>query len=79
MAQLKSTTIYGNLDVTGVLTLPCKGTTWLEGFSNSSIIVTDATDKDGYHAWISSKNDTAQYMYSMGVYKNYFCVTLILL
>ena len=74
MAKLSDTTIFGNLDVTGTLALPSKSTTWLEGFSNSSITITDATDENGYHAWISSKNDTAQYMYSVGIYKNYFCV-----
>ena len=74
MAKLSDTTIYGNLDVTGVLTLPCKSTTWLEGFSDSSITITDATEDNGYHAWISSKNSGSQYMYSMGIYQNYFCL-----
>ena len=74
MAILKDTTINGTLTLTGngYITLPKKSLSWLQGFQESPIQVSEATDNSGYHPWIIQKNTSAAKMFTMGVYQNYF-------
>lgn len=74
MAILKDTTINGTLTLTGngYITLPKKSLSWLQGFQQSPIQVSDATDNDGYHPWIIQKNTSSAKMFTMGVYQSYF-------
>jgi len=76
MAVLKDTTINGTLTLTGngYITLPKKSVTWLQGFQQSPIKVTDATDNSGYHPWIIQKNTSASKMFTMGIFQNYFVI-----
>lgn len=74
MAILKDTTINGTLTLTGngYITLPKKSLSWLQGFQQSPIQVSDATDNSGYHPWIIQKNTSSAKMFTMGVYQSYF-------
>ena len=74
MAILKDTTINGTLTLTGngYITLPKKSVSWIQGFQQSPIEVSEASDNSGYHPWIIQKNTSAAKMFTMGVYQTYF-------
>ena len=74
MATLFDTTINGTLTLigNGYITLPKKSVSWLQGFQQSPIQISDATDNGGYHPWIIQKNTSAAKMFTMGIYQDYF-------
>ena len=71
MAQLKSTTINGNLSVTGVTSyFASKNRSWLDGQKNGSINITGMSDTGSYWPWISGTNTGPSVMATIGVLNN---------
>lgn len=77
MAQLKSTTINGNLRVRGEGTssfFTSKKCNWLEGLKTGTLNIENMSDTESYYPWISGTNFGSNKSFSMGVFKNSFYI-----
>lgn len=77
MAQLKSTTINGNLNVNGEGTssfFTSKKCNWLEGLKTGTLNIQNMSTTDSYHPWISGTNSGSKKRFSMGVLNNCFYI-----
>ena len=73
MAQLKSTTINGNLTVSGEGTssfFTSKKCTWLEGLTTGTLNIQNMSDTSSYYPWISGTHSGSHKRFSMGVFQN---------
>ena len=66
MAQLKSTTIYGDLDIYKVN----DGYSWIEGQKNNAITIQGMSNTNAYWPWIGGTNKGSSKMFSIGVLNN---------
>lgn len=77
MAQLKSTTINGNLNVNGEGTssfFTSKKCSWLEGLKTGTLNIQNMSAADSYYPWISGTHSGSNKRFSMGVFQNSFYI-----
>lgn len=74
MSRLRSTLINENLVTTETITIPQRSSTWLNGFNNSPIKITDGTNSSNYTPWIIHQNTSSSFDFyshaSLGSYNN---------
>lgn len=70
MAQLKSTTIYGDLTIDRT----DEGCSWLEGQNHGTINIQGMINTNAYWPWISGTNTASSKMFSIGVSNNDFYI-----
>lgn len=56
MSRLRSTLINGDLTTTNTIIIPQRSTTWIDGFKDSPIKITDSTDSSNYTPWLIQCN-----------------------
>ena len=56
MSRLHSTLINGDLTTTNTIIIPQKNVTWIDGFKNSPIKITDSIDSSNYTPWLIQCN-----------------------
>lgn len=77
MAQLKSTTINGNLNVSGEGTssfFTSKPCYWLEGLKKGTLNIQNMSNAESYFPWISGTNSGSNKSFSMGVLGDSFYI-----
>ena len=56
MSRLRSTLINGDLTTTNTIIIPQRNVTWIDGFKDSPIKITDSTDSSNYTPWLIQCN-----------------------
>lgn len=56
MSRLRSTLINGDLTTTNTITIPQRNVSWIDGFKDSPIKITDSTDSSNYTPWLIQCN-----------------------
>lgn len=74
MAQLKDTTVTGNLNVTNTVFVNAAGRNWLDGQKNRPFCVTNGTTTTAFYPWLGMTNQAAAHMIALGSISKTFYV-----